>query len=56
MVEQKQYAVQIKEALDLIKFSENAIKSKAEDDDVALKTFTEKKLKPKGNRSFSELL
>ena len=56
LVEQRQYAAQIKEALDLIKFSENAIKSKAEEDDNARKTFAEKKLKPKGNRSFSDLL
>ena len=56
MVELKQHAAQIKEALDLIKFSENAINTKAKEEEVARNTFAEKKLKSKGNRSFSDLL
>ena len=56
LVKQREYAVQIKEALDLIKFSENAINSEAEKHNDAVETFAENKLKPKGNRSFSDLL
>jgi len=56
MVEMKQYAVQIKEALNLIKFSENAIKAKAMEEEKARNTFAKSKLKPKGNRTFSDLM
>ena len=56
MVEMKQYAIQIKEALDLIKFSENAVKSKDMEEENAKNTYAKSKLKPKGNRTFSDLL
>jgi len=56
MVEMKQYAIQIKEALDLIKFSENAVKSKDMEEENAKNTYAKSKLKSKGNRTFSDLL
>ena len=56
MVEMKQYAIQIKEALDLIKYSENAVKAKAMEEDNARNEFAKSKLKPKGNRTFSDLM
>ena len=52
----KQYAIQIKEAMDLIKFSENAVKAKVMDEENTRQKFAKSKLKQKGNRAFSDLL
>ena len=55
-IQMKQYAIQIKEAMDLIKFSENAVKAKVMDEENTRQKFAKSKLKQKGNRAFSELL
>ena len=54
--EQREYAVQIKEALDFIKASTSAVKENTKKEQKDADKFAESKLKAKGNLSFSDML
>ena len=56
MVDQRMYAIQIKEALDFIKFTQQVNERKADEEKAAEEFLSSKKLKSKGKKSFSELL
>ena len=55
-IEQREYAVQIKEALDFIKASTSAVEENTEKEQKDADKFAESKLKPKGKLSFSDML
>merc|ERR1711913_143850 len=55
MVEQRQYAVEIKEALDAVKFAQDAVVEHYQQDASVREDFRSKKLKQKGNKTFSDM-
>jgi len=52
----KKYAFDIKEAYDLMKQSENAIKEKAKSEEKRTSEYLGQRLQPKGSKPFSDLL
>ena len=56
MIEQRQYAVEIKEALDAVKFAQDAVVEHHQQDTSVREEFRVKKLKQKGKKTFSDML
>jgi len=56
MIEQRQYAVEIKEALEAVKFAQNAVVEQNQRDEGVREEFRSKKLKSKGKKTFSDML